>query len=101
MLIGELYAAEAINPLRNPAVSTRCKALLREREKKILVKQRLQGLLQQNQLLQKKLDRRKEILQKKLTASEFKIETSLKHSKKRIQQMEEKIVRSGCPGIPL
>lgn len=87
--------------ITKPALSLRCKELLRERAEKIKVQQRLNALLQRNQDLIKKSPKAKPSLHNRLLSSQIKIKNELYLTNLNIETMEESIVRSGCPGISL
>jgi hypothetical protein len=94
----EYLTQDAIN---KPALSLRCKELLRERAEKIKVQQRFNALLQRNQDLIKKSPKAKPSLRNRLLSSQVKIKNELYLTNLNIETMEESIVRTGCPGITL
>lgn len=87
--------------ITKPALSLRCKELLRERSEKIKIQQRLNALLQRNQDLIKKSPKARATLHAHLEANQLKIKNELHLTNLSIEAMEENIVRSGCPGISL
>ncbi len=87
--------------ITKPALSLRCKELLRERSEKVKVQQRLNALLQRNENLIKKSPRAKDSLHSRLKSTEVKIKNEIYLTNLNIETMEENIVRSGCPGISL
>ncbi|MGE3611070.1 MAG: hypothetical protein AB7I27_15875 [Bacteriovoracaceae bacterium] len=87
--------------ITKPALSLRCKELFNERADKIRVQQKLNALLQRNLDMAKKSPNAKEAFHARLKASEIKINNELHLTNLSIQQMEENIVRSGCPGLSL
>ena len=89
------------NAIQDPAQSIRCKELFKDREHKISMKQKLNSLLQRNEVLQKRSPGNKEGLKKRLEANHFKVKNEIEASGAQIQALEEKIVRSGCPGLNL
>ena len=95
---GEYLMQDAIT---KPALSLRCKEVLRERDAKIKVQQRLNALLQRNQDLIKKGPKAKATFQNRLLSNQLKIKNELDLTNLNIESMEESIVRSGCPGISL
>jgi hypothetical protein len=95
---GEYLMQDAIT---KPALSLRCKEVLRERDAKIKVQQRLNALLQRNQDLIKKGPKAKATFQNRLLSNQLKIKNELYLTNLNIESMEESIVRSGCPGISL
>lgn len=87
--------------ITKPALSLRCKEMLRERGEKIKVQQRLNALLQRNQELIKKSPRAKKSLHNRLLSTQVKIKNELHLTNLNIETTEENVVRSGCPGISL
>ncbi len=87
--------------ITKPALSLRCTEMLRERDKKIKVQQKLNALLQRNQELIKKNPKANNSIQSRLHSSQIKIKNELYLTNLNISSMEENIVRSGCPGISL
>jgi len=87
--------------ITKPALSLRCKELLRERSDKIKVQQKLNALLQRNQDLIKKSPKAKPTMHNRLLSSQVKIKNELYLTNLNIETMEENVVRSGCPGISL
>ena len=87
--------------ITKPALSLRCKELLRERSEKVKVQQRLNALLQRNEDLIKKSPRAKDSLHSRLKSTQVKIKNEIYLTNLNIETMEENIVRSGCPGISL
>ncbi len=84
-----------------PALSLRCKELLKERAEKIKIQQRLNGLLQRNQGLIKKSPKANPAKHARLNSNQVKIKNELYLTTLSIESMEENVVRSGCPGISL
>ncbi len=89
------------DPITRPALSLRCKEMTKERDAKVKVQQRLQGLLQRNRDLIKKTPRAKETLHARVEAHQIRVRNELHLTELQIQTMEENVVRSGCPGIAL
>jgi hypothetical protein len=87
--------------ITKPALSLRCKELLRDRSEKVKVQQRLNALLQRNQDLIKKSPNAKPSLHNRLLSNQVKIKNEVHLTNLNIETMEESIVRSGCPGISL
>ena len=87
--------------ITKPALSLRCKELLRERAEKIKVQQRFNALLQRNQDMIKKSPNAKPSLKNRLLSTQVIIKNELHLTNLNIETMEENIVRSGCPGISL
>ncbi len=89
------------DPITRPALSLRCKEMIKERDAKVKVQQRLQGLLQRNRDLIKKTPRAKETLHARIESHQIRVRNELHLAELQIQTMEENVVRSGCPGIAL
>ena len=89
------------DPITRPALSLRCKEMIKERDAKVKVQQRLQGLLQRNRDLITKTPRAKENLHARVEAHQIRVRNELHLTELQIQTMEENVVRSGCPGIAL
>lgn len=105
LLTSSLYAYTQSVPLndliRDPIVSRRCKALLRERDNKIKVQQRLNSLIIRNQKLQKELKKTQKLTRKRLELNEIQLRNNFRLTKMRVKSMEEDIIRKGCPGITI
>lgn len=89
------------NIITDPALSYRCKALLKERDEKIKTKQKLKSMLQRNAKLLKQTPKNKKTLIAKLSISKNEITNFLSLTELKIKSMEENIIRKGCPGIKL
>ena len=87
--------------IQNPATSKRCKALIAERNDKIVVSQKLKSILKRNTELQKKLRESQKLLEQKLLINRNSARRELTLALTQIETMEENIVRSGCPGVSL
>lgn len=87
--------------LTDPNLSSRCKELLQERNDKIKTRQRLSSLYQRNQNLLKKTPSSRPLLTKRVEASGITLRNELYIASLQVQNLEESIIRSGCPGINL
>lgn len=87
--------------ITRPALSLRCKELLRERAEKVTVQQRLNALLQRNQDLITKSPNANQSVKNRLLSTQVKIKNELHLTNLVIETMEENVVRSGCPGLSL
>lgn len=87
--------------ITDPGLTSRCKELLDNRQKKILIKQKLTGLLSRNQRLLKRTPPNKVSIKDKLLIQRGRIERELELVKARLATMDENIIRRGCPGISL
>jgi len=65
------------------------------------MKQKLNGLIQRNEVLQRRSPDNKQGLKKRLEANHVKIRNEIYLNALQTQTIEEKIVRSGCPGLNL
>jgi hypothetical protein len=95
----EVYLMQ--DAINRPATSLRCKEMLSERDDKVRVQQKLNALMQRNLDLIKKNPKANQSMQSRLQASLIKVKNELHLTTLNIQNMEENIVRSGCPGIAL
>ncbi len=93
--------SEVNDIIRDPAISRRCKALLKERSEKIIVQQKLTSLIMRNKKLQNKSLQSQQVVLGKLELLETRLKNNLRLTKLRVSSMEESIVRKGCPGITL
>ncbi len=102
-LVLTLWADENIlqDPTTNPAISKRCKKLLKKREKKIKVRQKTQSLIRRNNLLLEKTQKKQKTTRNKLLSISRRLKHKLILSNLEINSEEEHIVRNGCPGITL
>jgi hypothetical protein len=95
----------AINEIRDvitdPVISRRCKLLLKERQKKIRIRQRLNAMILRNQKLQQTLETKQKVAKHKLELNKTQLKNNLRLTAIRVQSMEEDIIRKGCPGITL
>lgn len=87
--------------ITKPVLSLRCRDLFQERSQKIKVQQRLNALLSRNEDLIKKSPKAKQTLHGRLESTKVKIKNELYLTNLQIENMEENIVRSGCPGLTL
>jgi hypothetical protein len=87
--------------IRDPAISRRCKALLKERSEKIIVQQKLTAMIMRNKKLQNKAKKNQEVVLNKLALLETRLNNNLRLTRMRVTSMEENLVRKGCPGITL
>ncbi len=87
--------------IKDPVISRRCKALLRERQEKIEVRQKLNAMLLRNSRLIKQLNTQQKITKQRLKLNHTQIKNNLRLTGLKIKSMEENIIRKGCPGITL
>ncbi|MCT4641867.1 MAG: hypothetical protein N4A33_06165 [Bacteriovoracaceae bacterium] len=87
--------------IHNPALSKRCRALIKDRNNKLEVSQKLKSLEKRANNLKSKIKKNQKQLDHSLGISIQKVRRQLNLTNINIAHMEEKIVRSGCPGISL
>lgn len=87
--------------ITSPVLSQRCKSLLKNRSQKIRVKQRLDSLIiRNNELLKSTKPEQKSVISR-LTLTSAQLNNQLRLTNIQVKNMEENIVRKGCPGISL
>ena len=87
--------------ITKPVLSLRCKQLFNDRDDKIRVKQKLNGLLQRNESLVKKTNESQKVALAELGANQIRLKQEITRTTDEVAKMEENIVRSGCPGLTL
>lgn len=87
--------------ISDPAVSRRCKALLKERSQKIKVIQTNQSLILRNKKLQKQAKPNQKTVKDRLEINLVQLKNNLRLSQIDLNSMEENIIRKGCPGISI
>ncbi|MCB9062796.1 MAG: hypothetical protein H6622_14840 [Halobacteriovoraceae bacterium] len=89
------------NKISDPSISANCRELLKQRNDRLTFKQRLLALrLRAENLIKKAPPNRKSVITKlKINRDAVIREASLMQIK--IANLEEKIIRKGCPGITL
>jgi len=96
---GSKNIQEAI--ITDPSISRRCENLVDNRKKKVKHRQRLTYLNERNKKLQKMTPKAKISIRNKLIENRKSISKELRLTNLRIQDIEESIIRRGCPGISL
>ncbi len=89
------------NVITDPAISKRCDDLAKKREQKLGHKQKLMALLKRNTHLQKIAPPNRHTVKLKLEINEGQLRQELDLTRLTIEQLEEGIIRKGCPGIAL
>lgn len=96
-----LSGGERGNLITDPAISRRCFTLVERRQEKLTIKQKIRALIKRNNWLQ-------EVTPKNKKTVLIKLKQNMRHLKQedgligiKISQLEETIIRSGCPGITL
>lgn len=87
--------------IENPSLSLHCKDLLKTRDLKYKHLQKIKSLNKRTELLLKKTPPHKKIIRKKAELSKLQLVNEKKLTNFKIANIEEKIIRSGCPGIHL
>ncbi len=85
----------------DPSISRRCEELLDIRRGKLANKNRLMGLIERNQILQRKTPENKKSIKERLEVNLGHLKNELQLVRVQIQIEEESIIRKGCPGIAL
>lgn len=87
--------------ITDPAISTRCDKLLGKRQKKIVHKNQLKELIDRNTRLNRNAPEERVKAKKFLRQNHSHIRHELELTELKIVQLEEEIIRKGCPGINL
>jgi len=85
--------------VESPQLSIRCKNLLNKRQNFIETKYSLMKFKQSNDHLLRVAPVNKLVVRKKLKINEIKIAHEVKLNKFKIKNIEENIIRNGCPGL--
>lgn len=83
-----------------PTVSSKCKVLIDQREKKLRIKQTLSALIERNIKLQHKEIKEVEA-KRRLIANLRKLRNEYILAKNRVRYLTSEIVVTGCPGVTL
>ncbi len=87
--------------IKDPVISRRCKSLLKERTKKMKIKQRLSAMMLRNDKLSNQLKPTQKTLSQRLKIHQTRLSNNFRLTELRIKSMEEDIIRKGCPGITI
>lgn len=88
--------------INDPTISLRCREILKERQDKITIRQRLKDLMKRADQTITSCERGKRITTKsQLELSLIKIKQEYRLISLKIKVIEENLVRQGCPGILL
>lgn len=87
--------------ITDPSISRRCDELIEKRKQKINHRMRLTYILERSKKLRKDTPEPKVSIKEKLTETMLGIIKELKLTNLRIADLEENIIRRGCPGISL
>ncbi len=85
----------------DPSISIRCQSLIKKRQDKITIRQKLEGLISRNRRLQKNAPKNKVTVKDKLQLNMKRLQRELTLTNLKIKSMTENVVRKGCPGIRL
>lgn len=89
------------SPITNPVIGNRCKAMLKKREEKQALRQKLSALRKRNDRLQKLTPKNKKLVKLMLIQNKRELIQEIELATFRIQNLEEEIILKGCPGIKL
>jgi hypothetical protein len=87
------------NIIDDPKSGRRCDALLEKRLERIELKQRLKALIVRNKKLTAITPPEKKSLLLKLSTTHARLKREIKLSEIKIENMDEQLIRKGCPGI--
>lgn len=97
-----IFAQSELDDLvTDPSVSLRCKELIKDRNAKVMTKQKMKDLLKRNEKMINKTPTYKKTVLSKLKLSYQELRNEIYLINIVIRNMEENIVRKGCPGIRL
>jgi uncharacterized membrane protein YccC len=86
----------------DPKLSLRCQNLLQERTEKIDLTQKTRALLERsNSILEQNTQSTREAAKQKAKITIRQLNHNLELFELKVKNIEEKIIRSGCPGVPL
>ena len=84
-----------------PVISRKCQALIDKRNQKIFIKQKINSLTKRLSTVEKTAKKNQKVAKNKLENTKIRLGNQLKFTKLQIKNLEEDIVRKGCPGISL
>jgi hypothetical protein len=88
--------------INDPKLSLRCQNLLKERREKIKLTQRTRALIERtDSLIKKHSYSRREAPKQKALIAKRQLNHNLELFSLKVKNIEENIIRSGCPGVPL
>ena len=85
----------------DPAVSRRCRAILKDRDDKLEIKNALVSIMLRNRNLQRTAPEQKITVLKDLRRQELLVGQKLENAVRRIQSLEEDLIRRGCPKVDI
>ena len=89
------------NVITNPTPSVRCEILIKQHQYKKVARLRAKALLRRSQALEQTTPPYKKSIHLKLRSNVQKLTLLASSLEKRLGNMEEQIVREGCPGLAL
>lgn len=92
---------EVRESINDPSMSTRCKRLLTYRDQKVLLKQKSASLIKRAMKMEKIIPEHKKTVKKKMDIILNQLHQEQAILDFQINNLEEDIVRKGCPGINL
>ena len=92
----DLLSRSAVN---NLSISKRCKNLQEDRKNKVFVKNSLDSLVLRNANLQKLVPKKKESLLTQIKRIEHLIKSKITVASRRLKEMDEDLIKKGCPII--
>lgn len=87
------------NIITDPAISFHCKELLKDKNRKIFIKQKIYSFLHRSKKLRKLAPDNKKSIKEKIKRTEIKLDQKLSSVNSQIRKMNEIIIRNGCPTI--
>lgn len=91
---------ESTSVITAPTVSSKCRVLIEEREKRVKMKQTLSALIERNIKLQH-LETKDLELKRKLIGNLRKLRNEYLFTKNKVRHLTSEIVITGCPGVTL
>ena len=97
-----LYGFTQRTVINDPKLSLRCQNLLKDRREKIELTQKTRSLVERtNDLLKRNDYSSREAPKEKAKIALRQLNHNLELFNLKVKNIEEKIIRSGCPGVPL
>jgi hypothetical protein len=87
--------------ITDPKVSLRCKEMLKNRNEKIQLKQKLKGLIKRTNRIIKRNNKARLSALQSIRRTNRKVKQEHYLTVLRIKSLEENIIRKGCPGLLL
>jgi len=89
------------NYITDPSLSQRCKELLKDREDKLQLKQKTKALIKRNKDARRRLGDKRPSTMSNLKHNYNKLLQEERLLLLKTQNLEENIIRSGCPGVSI